>query len=66
MRNPELIDLRLRDAAAFALYKHEHPESIAESWETVGLPIVLEYRDKANVVLVSYFVPALLPFGGTQ
>jgi hypothetical protein len=44
-----------RDRAAFSLYKHEHPESVAESWETVGLPIVLAYREKAGVVLTSYF-----------
>lgn len=47
-----LID---RDRAAFALYKHEHPESVAESWESVGLPIVLAYRENAGVVLAAYF-----------
>jgi hypothetical protein len=48
------IDLHKQDAAAFALYKHENPETVAESWETVGLPIVLAYRKRANVVLAKY------------
>lgn len=58
-----MINLRHQNDAAFALYKYEHPESIAESWETVGLPIVLDYREKANVVLVSYIAGLDTPEG---
>ena len=52
-RSSEYQILRIHNDAAFALYKYEHPESIAESWEWVGLPIVLEYRAKVGVVVAA-------------
>ncbi len=62
--NNEAIDLVAQDAAAFALYKHETPESIATSWETVGLPIVLAYREKANVILSQFLAARRLSVSG--